>query len=38
MKASASFLSGIFIVLMGWPIVGMLLETYGFVLLFRYVS
>lgn len=34
MKASASFLGGIIVVLMGWPIVGMILETYGFVLLF----
>ncbi|KAI4479220.1 vesicle transport protein GOT1B [Polistes fuscatus] len=33
-KASASFLGGIFVVLMGWPIVGMIIETYGFVLLF----
>lgn len=24
--------------LVGWPLVGMLLETYGFVLLFRYVK
>lgn len=33
-KASASFLGGIIVVLMGWPIVGMIIETYGFVLLF----
>ena len=33
-KASISFLGGVIIVLMGWPIVGMILETYGFVLLF----
>ncbi|XP_076248822.1 LOW QUALITY PROTEIN: vesicle transport protein GOT1B [Calliopsis andreniformis] len=33
-KASISFLGGIIVVLMGWPIVGMIIETYGFVLLF----
>ncbi|KAJ8665176.1 hypothetical protein QAD02_006838 [Eretmocerus hayati] len=33
-KASISFIGGIFIVLMGWPIVGMIFETYGFILLF----
>ncbi|XP_050424093.1 vesicle transport protein GOT1B [Adelges cooleyi] len=33
-KASLSFLGGIFVVLFGWPIVGMLLEIYGFILLF----
>lgn len=36
-KATASFLGGIIVVLMGWPIVGMIIETYGFVLLFRYL-
>lgn len=35
-KASIAFFGGIIIVLVGWPLVGMLLETYGFVLLFRY--
>lgn len=35
LKASAAFLGGVIVVLMGWPIVGMILETYGFVLLFR---
>jgi len=34
LKASLAFIGGIFIVLMGWPIVGMIFETYGFVLLF----
>ncbi|KAK0181080.1 hypothetical protein PV327_003396 [Microctonus hyperodae] len=34
LKASIAFLGGIFVVLMGWPLVGMILETYGFVLLF----
>ncbi|KAK4873408.1 hypothetical protein RN001_015437 [Aquatica leii] len=33
-KASIAFFGGIIIVLAGWPLVGMLLETYGFVLLF----
>lgn len=36
-KASIAFFGGIIIVLVGWPLIGMLLETYGFVLLFRYV-
>jgi hypothetical protein len=36
-KASLAFFGGIIIVLVGWPLVGMLVETYGFVLLFRYV-
>lgn len=36
-KASVAFFGGMFVVLVGWPLVGMLLETYGFVLLFRYV-
>ena len=34
-KASCSFFSGILIVLFGWPIVGMVIESYGFLLLFR---
>ncbi|KAF7495341.1 Vesicle transport protein GOT1A [Sarcoptes scabiei] len=34
-KASSSFFAGIIIVLIGWPIIGMCLETYGFLLLFR---
>lgn len=33
-KASVAFFGGIIIVLLGWPLVGMLVETYGFVLLF----
>ncbi|XP_063911233.1 vesicle transport protein GOT1B isoform X1 [Zophobas morio] len=33
-KASIAFFGGIIIVLVGWPLVGMLFETYGFVLLF----
>ncbi|XP_015127157.1 vesicle transport protein GOT1B [Diachasma alloeum] len=34
MKASIAFLGGVVIVLIGWPIVGMIFEIYGFVLLF----
>ncbi|XP_011314046.1 vesicle transport protein GOT1B isoform X1 [Fopius arisanus] len=34
MKASIAFLGGVIIVLIGWPIVGMIFEIYGFVLLF----
>ncbi|KAI4470548.1 lipase containing protein [Holotrichia oblita] len=33
-RASAAFFGGIIIVLLGWPLIGMLLETYGFILLF----
>lgn len=33
-KASIAFFGGIIIVLVGYPIVGMVVETYGFVLLF----
>ncbi|KAB0792299.1 hypothetical protein PPYR_14258 [Photinus pyralis] len=33
-RASIAFFGGIIIVLVGWPLVGMLLESYGFVLLF----
>jgi len=36
-KASLSFFGGISVVLFGWPIVGMLFEIYGFILLFRSV-
>ncbi|XP_024912934.1 vesicle transport protein GOT1B [Cynoglossus semilaevis] len=35
MKATGFFLGGIFVVLIGWPIVGVVLEIYGFFLLFR---
>lgn len=34
LRGSISFLGGIIVVLMGWPIVGMIIETYGFILLF----
>ncbi|KAI5617991.1 vesicle transport protein GOT1B [Silurus asotus] len=35
MKATSFFLGGVFIVLIGWPIIGVVLEFYGFFLLFR---
>ncbi|XP_016135795.1 golgi transport 1Ba isoform X1 [Sinocyclocheilus anshuiensis] len=35
MKATSFFLGGIFVVLIGWPIIGVILEFYGFFLLFR---
>ncbi|KAG9342355.1 hypothetical protein JZ751_016857 [Albula glossodonta] len=35
MKATSFFLGGVFVVLIGWPMVGMVLEIYGFFLLFR---
>ncbi|KAJ6221642.1 hypothetical protein RDWZM_000187 [Blomia tropicalis] len=35
LKASSAFFIGIFIVLFGWPMVGMVVESYGFLLLFR---
>lgn len=37
-KASLAFFGGIIVVLIGWPIVGMIVESYGFFLLFRYVQ
>lgn len=36
MKATIFFLGGVLVVLIGWPIVGVVLEFYGFFLLFRY--
>ncbi|XP_039257168.1 vesicle transport protein GOT1B-like [Styela clava] len=33
-KSSGFFFAGILIVLFGWPLIGMLVETYGFFLLF----
>ncbi|KAI6072799.1 Vesicle transport protein GOT1A [Aix galericulata] len=37
LKGTSFFLGGVLIVLMRWPILGMLLEAYGFVSLFRSV-
>ncbi|KAM7414887.1 golgi transport 1Bb [Thunnus albacares] len=34
-KATSFFLGGVFVVLIGWPIIGVVLEIYGFFLLFR---
>ena len=34
LKGTACFLGGIFILLLGWPVVGIVLEVYGFVALF----
>mmetsp|Transcript_2773 Transcript_2773/g.4876 ORF Transcript_2773/g.4876 Transcript_2773/m.4876 type:complete len:142 (-) Transcript_2773:2408-2833(-) len=36
-KGSACFFSGITLVLIGWPIIGTLVEAFGFVNLFGYV-
>ncbi|NXP53338.1 GOT1A protein, partial [Heliornis fulica] len=35
MKGTSFFLGGVLTVLMRWPLLGMLLEAYGFILLFR---
>lgn len=35
MKATGFFMGGMFVVLLGWPVIGMVLEIYGFFLLFR---
>uniref|UniRef100_A0A7N0RD07 Vesicle transport protein GOT1B n=1 Tax=Kalanchoe fedtschenkoi TaxID=63787 RepID=A0A7N0RD07_KALFE len=35
LKGSTSFGVGFFLVIIGWPILGMILEAYGFVVLFR---
>jgi len=34
LKATGFFVGGMFIVLLGWPMIGMLVELYGFFLLF----
>ncbi|XP_067001196.1 vesicle transport protein GOT1B [Anabrus simplex] len=33
-RATIAFFGGISVVLLGWPLIGMLVETYGFILLF----
>ena len=35
LQGSAFYLSGVALVLYGWPMIGILLESYGFFLLFR---
>ncbi|OPJ88937.1 vesicle transport protein GOT1A [Patagioenas fasciata monilis] len=35
LKGTSFFLGGVLIVLMRWPLLGMLLEGYGFIILFR---
>uniref|UniRef100_A0A8C0YA07 Golgi transport 1A n=1 Tax=Cyprinus carpio carpio TaxID=630221 RepID=A0A8C0YA07_CYPCA len=35
LRSSAAFLGGVALVLLRWPRIGMLVETYGFVLLFN---
>uniref|UniRef100_A0A8C1YWW8 Golgi transport 1A n=1 Tax=Cyprinus carpio TaxID=7962 RepID=A0A8C1YWW8_CYPCA len=35
LRSSAFFLGGVALVLLRWPRIGMLVETYGFVLLFK---
>lgn len=37
LKGSIFFFGGVCIVLIGWPLVGMLVETYGFIYLFGYI-
>ena len=37
LKGTAIFFGGIFLVLIGWPIIGMIIEFYGAFLLFGYV-
>ena len=34
-KATGFFVGGILVVLIGWPVIGMCVEMYGFFLLFR---
>lgn len=37
-QGTISFGVGFFFVIIGWPIIGMILEAYGFIVLFRYVG
>merc|ERR1712042_213310 len=34
LRGSAAFFGGIFVVLFGWPLIGMCIEAYGFIVLF----
>jgi len=36
-KGTTAFFGGIVIVLLGFPIIGMIIESYGFFALFRFV-
>lgn len=36
LQGTVSFLVGFFLVIIGWPILGMIVEAYGFIVLFRY--
>lgn len=36
-KGTSCFLGGIVIVLIGWPVIGMIIEIFGFINLFGYV-
>jgi hypothetical protein len=38
MKSTALFFGGILLVLIGWPLIGMIIEFYGFFLLFGFVT
>ncbi|WOL17316.1 hypothetical protein Cni_G26107 [Canna indica] len=35
-KGTISFGVGFFLVLIGWPVIGMIMESYGFIILFRH--
>lgn len=37
-QGTISFGSGFFILILGWPILGMILEAYGFIVLFRFAG
>jgi hypothetical protein len=38
MQGTISFGAGFFFVVIGWPVIGMILEAYGFIVLFRSVG